>query len=399
MLPFPIMSVYGNTKPLTKDIRDFYLDPATANSTMIVLLANGEMWGDTYNGQYLGLGTSVNSPQYFGGPYLSLTNVKSMFPCTWGTLAITNDNKVMYTGRAQPFVPADTTTYYNTWQDKTSFYTSVGIDISSIKKICMNSNSAYVLMNNGDLYAHGANSNGQFGLGNTTPISTPTIIKNTVDDIWTGSTNTVYRSAKNFYATGTNSYYQLGNTSSTAQSTWLQIFTTASNNSSFTYNAFRFTDTYFLLYGTGTTFYAQGRNYTGAWGVGSVNIDQNVTSYTGTLPFTPSPNLQSFFGKGNHVYWTNLVISNANTMYIAGTANGGDGTNYYSFTPLTVSGSVDDYRSGTSTRCYGVCNIKTSNIMYGRGSSTTTSSGYGWTPLSTPLKTSWTLINDFNFGS
>lgn len=393
MIPFARILKYGNELPLSDNIRDFFVDTSNAMPTVLMIKENGEVWGNTNFGQYIGISSNTAC---WGRPYFVMDNVKSMFPNTWGTILITKDNKVMVTGRQQSF-NSSTTEYWKTFQDMSYLYTNQGIDISNIKKMVTNTNTLFLLLNNGDVYAHGTNTGGVMGVGNTTPNYAPTKVWSGANDIWLTNSNAIVKvGSKTFYATGTNSYRQMGVADTAATfPTWTQIFKEGTDDVMLEYNTLRVSETHFILYGKGTTFYAQGRNYTSAWGVSGPSVDGQYTSYKGTLLFTPG-DLEFFYSGNNQAYWTNLIIDNTGKLYIAGTMNGGSGSNAYTFQQLAIANdNAGNYKCGTSTRFYSIMDCKNTNFMWARGSSSTGSMGF--TPLSTPLKQVWTHITDFVF--
>lgn len=390
MLPFVRLFDYGNITPGVPTPKDFFLDVSSGKPTMLMLLDNGEVWGCSNDGQLLGLNTTASA---YGKPYFVMENVKLMFASVWGTLLITNDNKVKYTGRQTMF--NGSSNYWSTFQDFTTKYTAVGIDISTIEKVGFNTGTLFLRTTNGDLWGHGNNANGYFGKGNTVANYTPTKIKTNTLDFWLTNGNAIVQTGtKEFYATGDNYYYQMGVTTTGNITTWTQIFKDATDDPEFEYNAMRTSQATLILYGKGTTFYASGRNYMSSWGVSGAPVDVNTTLYKGTLPFVPG-DLTYFYAGREQAYWTNLIIDTNGVLYISGTKDGGGGSNAPIFEVLPTPSSAVGFKCGTATRSYAIMDCTGNQFMYARG--TALSDPAGFTPMSTPLNHTWTHITDFKF--
>lgn len=387
MLPFGRMLSYGNIAPISLQVVDFFMSSA-AQPTIFMLLNNGEVWGSALTGNNLGLGDA--EPRY-GKPYFVMQNVKKMYPHDTGILIITNEDKIMYTGWRRSF--DGTVGSWSTFQDITSYYS--GINIPNIKKVQVSNNNAFILMQNGDIYGHGFNGNGELGFGDTAPRYVPTLIRSGATDVWMLNSNSIIQTGRSFYGCGDNFYNQLGINGGGPYTTWQQLFKSATDDSSFDINELRVSDTHFILYSTGKTFYANGRNYTGAWGIGNTGVDTKLINYKGTLSFIPG-DLKSFFRGRKQIYWTNILLDSTGNLWICGTLNGGGGSNVYTFQPLSIGGANGSaYVCGTSSRSYAVMDCTSGNYMYACG--TSSSDPAGFTPLSTPLPHTWSHITDFNF--
>ncbi|AZU98482.1 hypothetical protein BZF66_05820 [Salmonella enterica] len=393
MIPFTRILEYGNKVAAPAKVIDFFLDSDNTAATMWMHLNNGELWGtcDKNYGYVLGFPVGVN---YYGEMHLVKRDVKTAWGSTYGTFVLSNDDKLFYTGRQTIY---DGTSNTATWVDKTSFY-STYFDILKIKKITMNYNTVYILLNDGSLYAHGKNDYGYFGSANKTPSFTPVLLKSSVQDCWITNINGVYQDLDGtFWGTGDNTYQQMQTTSqSTVYTTWTQLFSEATSEVDYEYNAFRISQTHFMLFRTDGKYYCSGRNYAGAWGIGNISVDANVRLYTAQLAFKPG-NLLSLFGTSIQTYWTNILSDTNGVLYFAGYMDGGGGDRLLTFTPrYTVQGNGNTYRAYTNTRMFALCALNMSPLLYAKGSGLTTSAGVGFTPLSTPLSENFTLITDFN---
>lgn len=396
MIPFARLVQYGNILPMKDTVINFFLDEGNATPTMWLQLSNGELWGTcspTY-AHILGLPTTGT---YYGSMHLAKSSTKIVWGNQYGTYVLSDDNKLWFAGRITIFDGTSSNT--TTWEDKTDFYSQY-FDITKIKKIIMNFNTVYILLNDGSLYSHGSNNNGFFGLGNTTPSYVPILIKTLVQDCWITTSNGVYQDfSGKIWGNGNNIYRQLQTTAeSTVYNSWVQLFSAATSASDYEYNALRVCSAHFMLFRKDGKYHCSGRNYAGAWGIGNINVDSNVALYNAQLSFVPG-NLLSLFGSSIQVYWTNIITDINGVVYYSGNMDGGGDSRFTSFVPqYPVQGDGNNYRAYTNARMFALCELNSPPSVYAKGSLMTTSGGVGFTPLSTPLPETFTHITDFNLG-
>lgn len=398
MLPFVRMLEYGNVRPESTKVLNYFMDDGNATPLMWMHLSNGELWGTcspTY-GNMLGLPNGVT---YYGSMHLAYSAVKTVWGSQYGTFLLNADNRLMFAGRLTIYDGTANTT--PTWTDRTDFY-STYFNVQDIKKIVMNFNTVYILLNNGELWSHGANTNGFFGRGNTEVSYVPLLLKSTVLNCWLSTSNGLYQDISGkIYGTGNNIYRQMQTTSeSTVYISWTELFAAQTAAVDYEFCALRVSSANFILYRTDGKYFCSGRNYSGSWGIGNINIDINVTMWNGQLSFKPG-NLAFLYEGIMQVYWTNIITDDKGVLYFAGTLNGGGSYKEYSFTPayhLNPGTDGNKCKISTNTRSFTVCEIGAAPSVYACGSSMTTSSGVGFTPLSTPLKETFTYIDDFNLG-
>lgn len=282
MLPFAIISTYGNAVAPEPKVKT--LVAADQNSTQVaaLLMDNGKLfWRGTNTRSQLGAAKSDSRSSW-----ISVRNdVQQVWIGGFCTIIWTGTN-FYHIGAKECIGATSTGTNNTTWTDITSLINQVATSYNDIQSICLSTTSMVLLHKNGtlygigyntsselgivgrvsawrtidssvqkastgdnslcyiknnSLYVCGLNTNGQFGNGNTTAITTPTLVNIAnypyVTDVMANRTHTlVYASTDNvstayLFAAGNGQFGQLGNgAATTTVSTFVKI-TTATGTS------------------------------------------------------------------------------------------------------------------------------------------------------------------------
>lgn len=258
--------------------------------------------------------------------------------------------------------------------DCTSYFNA--IDINNIKKIILSSGNLTVLMNDGNLYSSGNNTNGQYGIGSTTRSGTLTLTATNVLDA-KGNYNFglfILKSDNLLYSAGYNNFYQLG---TTASNTTVTTFTVATNpqkliTSGNLDSLNTFVNGAYLLYNN--VLYVTGTQNNGALGNG-INSSTTANSFNssptaGYLDY--SSIIKSFSVSAS--YTSPVFITNT-APYVTGYGGYGQlGTgNTATQTHFVTMSTLSQYLSITNNIKYLICTtsltlaVSSDNKMYGCG--------------------------------
>ena len=235
---------------------------------------DGTVWacGDNSTGQ-LGLGTTTETYTTFTQVTTNISDVKDIVCGDGHTYMIKNDGTVWacgYNGYGQLGIGNTT--------DKTTF-TQVTHNVSDVKEIICGGYHTIMIKNSGSIYCCGYNNYGQLGLTNTnnqTVFTQATTNISDVKEIICGYFHTfMIKNDGTVWACGANSDGQLGlGTTSNTKSTFTQVTT----NVSYVKDIECGGQHTFMIKDDGTV-WACGRNYVGQLGLGNTTTQ---TSFTNT---------------------------------------------------------------------------------------------------------------------
>lgn len=212
MLPFPQLVVYGNSTTPILSIKKF----ATGAANTGLLYSNGELYMGGINSNYqLGLGTNTTMN---GTHNLSLTGVDTFYIHYYATIAIMNNGTIMFVGRNANFFGTGGNS--TVWIDCTSYFSSIGLTTGSISDIQMGNNGIVVLDTSGNMYGIGTNQYGEFSRGNSTALTSLTLLDTSVQKISYVADSLYYLKGNNLYRAGRNTSGELGDSSTTNKNTF-----------------------------------------------------------------------------------------------------------------------------------------------------------------------------------
>lgn len=331
MLPFPIMSTYGNTLGST----DIIKKADAGLNTLYVLTKTGNLYARGMNTvKQLGKTDTSSVTDYW---YASNSNVQDIWVnASLSALIQKNDNTWYYAGRGYPFV--GTSTIPNTWFDiSTMFNNMLSTSGSSVKYVSIGDYTCIVTLQNGRVYGSGFNSlYSQLGQGTTSNY-------NGLFDLGVSSVQKALTTpgGENTYLLGTdgtirgaglNQYYNLNDSSSTSNRSTFVTVTTGALDMWVSQTAL------YVLKSDGL--YAVGRNLNGKFGTGVIdgngNLLQKVSSM---LP------VQVYGSVSNTVH---MVLSNGD-VYGAGADRWaiGDGNSSTSQTTRATWSIVPDLKGSS----------------------------------------------------
>lgn len=212
MLGLGVSDAIVNTPQKITTINSFIKDLVVnrLKFSVLALTANNSLyaWGDNQYGQ-LGIGNNnsiVTTPTKVNG---FTGNIKQIYTGVYSTYALTEDSSVYTWGSNQ-------NGQLGLGLDNVTVNTPAKVNgiTGNIKEIITNRYSVYVLTDDNSLYIWGNNRDGQLGLGKENPvINTPTKIDTfgAVKNVYTAQFATFIVTTDNaLYASGANSYGQLG---------------------------------------------------------------------------------------------------------------------------------------------------------------------------------------------
>lgn len=344
MIPFARLLKYGNTVTPPPQIKQLEF----GINGLYLLYDNGELYYRGRNGSgQLGNGSSSVAYMQWN---LCNTNVKSIIKGPSGTsIAVKNDGTVWGTGSSNIFSTGNYSAY--TWVDYTVRFSPLGI--SNIKSVHGTNSGVYVLMNNGNLYAAGVNTNGQLGMGSTGSSSTFIQVASGVQSLSSAVQSASYISTDNkVYATGINTNGALGIGSTTNATSFTLVnsgtpigtypYSTSiarNNNGSWLLTATDNTSAPVYLY-SGAVAYS-GSNFTS----GSYNSFTFINPANTSSAFTITKLATSLGNSNNMLVMTDhgLYGTGANAQYQLGIGN--DTSQQYTFIPC--AGVPSDFNNIT----------------------------------------------------
>ena len=213
MLPFARMVKYGNKRP-SNNIKKI---SCTTTNSVLVLTESGDLYGFGFNsGGELGTGAT--------------TSVTSVIQIDTGVDDVWGGSLCAMYRKGDEFFGSGNGSYYGSSAVNSTTFVNVthifqDIDILNIKKIKMTT-GLFILMQNGNLYGCGVNTNCQFGTGETVnfryPIATLTQT-DVVDFDILGNASIILKTDGYMYSAGDNGRGQLGSATATTVLVYTQI--------------------------------------------------------------------------------------------------------------------------------------------------------------------------------
>lgn len=228
MIPFARVLKYGNTPAESPIIKVQSTD--SEQPSIFVLRKNGDLYATGLNSSNI-FGTNIAVGSMVNTWVKILSNVRNFWVCSNGTVALTYDNKMMFTGFYGILSPGSTGTSIG-WEDKSTTFSifqlgsindiqmfgngiavlhgahlyfmgsnydycmgsggaknSFTLVLSSVKKFCYGRRSSFALLINGNLMGTGWNGYGHLGTGSVTQLTTWTNIRTAVLDVMLSNRN------------------------------------------------------------------------------------------------------------------------------------------------------------------------------------------------------------------
>ena len=272
----------------------------------------------------LGLGSDSISVATFTKVTTNINNdIKQLACCSENAFIVKNDGSLWATGMGGSLGLGD--------NNNRNVFTKVTTNINNdVKQVACDHGFTFIIKNDGSVWSCGANGKGQLGLGDTTDRTTftqvTTNINNDVKEIVCGDQRTyIIKNDGSVWACGLNNYGQLGlGTSDTnAHSTFTQVTTNVSD-----VKQIRCGDYHTMMLKNDGSVWSCGRNHCGQLGLGdttdrttftqvTTNINNDVKQiFSGGLGSFILKNDGSFYGCGNNEFYE-LGFSNTNNTIVS----------------------------------------------------------------------------------